>query len=165
MKRTNDTLTSCRIQLWFARVPQYPRMISEQALIARTRLPPENPNFPQASLLHAICASASAFTGMVDSMAPMELPFALHRQTTSGYDLGSIADFGLAQAESSQTAIRTADQTCLFAPSEATFEVLQASVSSTPSTIRLTLMTAHSGGLLLSERLRLAESRYVRRTR
>jgi hypothetical protein len=46
-------------------------------------------------------------------MAAMDLPFALHQQSVKGSEGESVADFGLAQAEASQRAIRTADQTCL----------------------------------------------------
>jgi hypothetical protein len=65
-------------------------------------------------------------------MAPMERPSALHKQSAMGSEGECVADFGLAQAEASQRAIRISDQTCLFAPSEAMFEVLQASVRYKP---------------------------------
>lgn len=103
-------------------------MHDEGILIARTRLPPDHSGFPQPALLHAICACASAFTGVVDTLPPMALPSLLHEQWMTGSEGENVPDFGLAQAEASQRAIRTADQTCIFAPSEAMFEILQASV-------------------------------------
>lgn len=125
-------LTRLRIHTWFSYSPQFPRMLNEHALIARIRLPPDHPGFPQPALLHAICASASAYTGWANSLPPMSLFKALHQQSQQGLEGENVSDFGLAQAEASSRVVRTADQTCLFAPSEATFEVLQASVSAPP---------------------------------
>jgi hypothetical protein len=130
-------------------------MLNEHLLIARVRLPPDHPAFPQPALLHAICASASAYTGWVNSLPPLTLPHALHQQSRAGLEGENVSDFGLAQAEASQRAVRTADQTCLFAPSEATFEVLQASVST--SRFSGMLITVDSSRLLLHQWFCLAE--------
>jgi hypothetical protein len=92
------------------------------------RLPPLSCDYPHPALLHAICASASAYTAWVMSLPPIGLPAELHRQSLENMEGEAIADFGLGQAEASQRAIRTADQTCLFAPSSAMFEIMQASV-------------------------------------
>lgn len=59
-------------------------------------------------------------------MALMDRPPALHQPALDVLSGERVADLGLSQAEASQRAIRKADQTWLFAPSEAAFEVLQA---------------------------------------
>jgi len=118
-----------RIETFFTHTPQIPRMIHRPSLLSRLRLPPTNSNFPHASLLHAICAAASSYTAWVNSLAPELLEAAMERQKASELDMENLEDFGVAQAEAGQRALRQSTQSCLFGPGNVMFEITQATVS------------------------------------
>ena len=92
------------------------------------KLPPTSRGFPHASLLHAICAVASSHTAWVNTLPPEQLAAAVERQRASGLDMENLEDFGLAQAESAQRAMRYADQSCFFGQGQGMLEMTQAAV-------------------------------------
>ena len=107
-------------------------MIHRATFLSRLHLPPTSPNFPHASLLHAICAAASPFTALVNSMSPEALEPAISQQKNLGLDLENIEDFGIAQAEAGERSIRSSIQTCIFGPGRTMFEITRATVSWDP---------------------------------
>lgn len=104
-------------------------MIHRASFLARLRLPPNNPNFPHASLLHAICAYASTFTAWVNNLPPEQLEAAVERHKAMYNSLDGIEDFGLAQAEAAQRAIRFSTQACQMGDGNQLMEIVQANVS------------------------------------
>ncbi|ORY29350.1 hypothetical protein BCR39DRAFT_532444 [Naematelia encephala] len=116
------------IDTFFTQAPQLPRILHRGRLMSRLRLPPSHPDFPHASLLHAICAAASTHTAWVNNLPPEVLENTILRHKQMNVDMENIEDFALAQAASAQRSIRTAIAVCLFGPGRMIFEILQATV-------------------------------------
>lgn len=114
---------------FFASCPYDARMVHRPTLMNRIRKSPTDPDFPHASLLHAICAVGALYTAWVPSVAPHMLEETIENHNASGAPLESIADFSLAQAEASRRTINTAANVCGFGPGRALFDILQAHVS------------------------------------
>lgn len=95
----------------------------------RLRLPPTHPDFPHASLLHAICAAAATHTTCVASLHPEALERMLMRVNAKGMPLELFDDFGLAQAYAAKRAIDTLAAHCTVGNARSIFQITQASVS------------------------------------
>jgi hypothetical protein len=104
-------------------------MIHRATLQSRLRLPPTHPDFPHASLLHAICASASVHTAWVVSLNPKRLEEVTQRVNTKGVPMELFEDFGLSQAYAAKGAIDILAAHYSNGTARSVFHVIQASVS------------------------------------
>ena len=57
LRATADTCR--RVEVFFERVPNIPRLLHRARFLARLALPPTHSNFPHPSLIHAVCAAAA----------------------------------------------------------------------------------------------------------
>jgi len=115
--------------MFFKHVPQLPRMIQRTTFLHRIRLIPSHPDFPHASLLHAISASAAAHTARVSSINPEALEQATLLMGSNGIPPDFLHDFGLAQAYAAKQSIDSLAVRCTAGSSRSIFQVTQASVS------------------------------------
>ncbi|EIW72570.1 hypothetical protein TREMEDRAFT_36788, partial [Tremella mesenterica DSM 1558] len=100
------------VETFFTHVPQLPRMLHRASFLPRIQLPPTNPNFPDAALLHAICARASLHTAWVNSIPPEQVESVIERHKAINNDLEGLDDFGLSQVEAARRCIHLAFTTC-----------------------------------------------------
>jgi len=63
------------VDSFFNLVPNMPRLLNRARLLARLALPPTHSNFPHPALLHAICASASAWCDPKVYMDPISTEY------------------------------------------------------------------------------------------
>jgi hypothetical protein len=116
------------LQVFFTSVPQIPRIFNRPKLMARTKLPPNHPDFPHSSLLHAICATAAQYTAMVNNLPAHAITEAVQEKHNRGESLESIQDFSISQAESAHRTIHQTHQLCTFGSPAHIFEIFQAEV-------------------------------------
>jgi len=90
---------------------------------------PSHPDFPHASLLHAISASAAAHTAWVSSIHPEALEKATLLMGPDGIPPEFLNDFGLAQAYAAKKSIDSLAVHCTAGSNRSIFQVTQASVS------------------------------------
>ena len=116
------------IDTFYQHVPQSPRMIHRASLFARLLRSPTHEDFPHPALLHAICASAAAYTAWVHALPPEQLESKVQEMLHSGTDLETIGDFALAQAEGARRAIHQSSNVCYWGAGRRLMDVLQAQV-------------------------------------
>lgn len=75
-----------------------------------------------------MCAAAASHTAWVNNLPPEALEAAIARHEQNGESMETIEDFGLAQADAAQRAMRQAMQLCQFGPGQGLVEILQATV-------------------------------------
>ncbi|ORX37390.1 hypothetical protein BD324DRAFT_446614 [Kockovaella imperatae] len=115
------------IETFFNSVPHFGRILHRASLLARVRLPPTSPDFPHASLLHSICATAATHTAWVNNVPAEAMEEMLLKNQFLKTSLEISEDFALMQGDLAEKSMKQAASLCMMGPGNTMLEIAQAS--------------------------------------